>query len=319
MDIGFWPVSWKIDTPVKIALCTPYPLHMNIAFIGLGTMGDPMVRNLLRAGHSVTVHNRTREKERSLVEAGAIATYSPQQAAAQVDIVITCVSDSPDVEAVLLGEAGVIHGARAGTLVIDMSTISPEVTRRIATALAAKDVQMLDAPVSGGSEGAQKGTLSIMVGGAAADVERAMPVLSAMGSTITHVGAIGAGQITKAINQIIVAGTYWSVAEGMSLGLKAGLDMNQVVQAVGSGAAGSWGLTNRSGNMIDNNYPLGFRVRLHQKDLNIALETARELGLPLPMAAYVEQVETGLIARGYGDEDISAIARTVREMGGIDD
>ena len=292
---------------------------MNIAFIGLGTMGDPMVRNLLRAGHSVTVHNRTREKEQSLVEAGAIAANSPQQAAAQADIVITCVSDSPDVEAVLLGEAGVIHGARAGTLVIDMSTISPEVTRRIATALAEKDVQMLDAPVSGGSEGAQKGTLSIMVGGAAADVERAMPVLSAMGSTITHVGAIGAGQITKAINQIIVAGTYWSVAEGMSLGLKAGLDMNQVVQAVGSGAAGSWGLSNRSGNMIDNDYPLGFRVRLHQKDLNIALETARELGLPLPMAAYVEQVETGLIARGYGDEDISAIARTVREMGGIDD
>ena len=292
---------------------------MNIAFIGLGTMGDPMVRNLLRAGHSVTVHNRTREKEQSLVEAGAIAANSPQQAAASADIVITCVSDSPDVEAVLLGEAGVIHGAGAGTLVIDMSTISPEVTRRIATALAEKDVQMLDAPVSGGSEGAQKGTLSIMVGGAAADVERAMPVLSAMGSTITHVGAIGAGQITKAINQIIVAGTYWSVAEGMSLGLKAGLDMNQVVQAVGSGAAGSWGLSNRSGNMIDNDYPLGFRVRLHQKDLNIALETARELGLPLPMAAYVEQVETGLIARGYGDEDISAIARTVREMGGIDD
>jgi 3-hydroxyisobutyrate dehydrogenase len=173
--------------------------------------------------------------------------------------------------------------------------------------------------VSGGSEGAQKGTLSIMVGGEASDLTEAMPVLQAMGSTITHVGPIGAGQITKAINQIIVAGTYWSVAEGMALGIKAGLDMGQVVKAVGSGAAGSWGLTNRSGNMIDNHYPLGFRVRLHQKDLNIALETARELGLPLPMAAYVEQIETGLMAKGYGDEDISAIARSVRHMGNIPD
>ena len=138
-----------------------------------------------------------------------------------------------------------------------------------------------------------------------------------MGKTLTHVGDIGSGQTTKAINQIIVAGTYWSVAEGMALGLKAGLDMEKVVQAVGSGAAGSWGLTNRSGNMIANDYPLGFRVRLHQKDLNIALEPARELGLPLPMAAYVEQIESGLIAQGYGDEDVSAMARSVRDMGGI--
>lgn len=290
---------------------------MNIAFIGLGTMGDPMVRNLLQAGYAVNVHNRTREKEQPLVGVGAIAAPSPQQAAAAADIVITCVSDSPDVEAVLLGETGIVHSARPGTLVIDMSTISPGITRHIAEVLAEKGVKMLDAPVSGGSEGAQKGTLSIMVGGDAADVERAMPVLAAMGSTITHVGPTGAGQITKAINQIIVAGTYWSVAEGMALGLKAGLDMTQVVQAVGNGAAGSWGLTNRSGNMIDNDYPLGFRVRLHQKDLNIALETARELGLPLPVAAYVEQMENGLIARGYGDEDISAIARSVREMGGL--
>lgn len=291
---------------------------MNIAFIGLGTMGDPMARNLLQAGHAVTVHNRTRKKEQALVEVGAIAAHSPEQAATTADIVITCVSDSPDVEAVLLGDAGVIHSARPGTLVIDMSTISPGVTRHIAAALAEKKVRMLDAPVSGGSEGAQKGTLSIMVGGDAADVERAMPVLTAMGSTVTHVGPTGAGQITKAINQIIVAGTYWSVAEGMALGLKAGLDMAQVVQAVGNGAAGSWGLTHRSSNMIDNEYPLGFRVRLHQKDLTIALETARELGLPLPMAAYVEQVENGLIAKGYGDEDISAIARSVREMGGLE-
>ncbi|MEL6158301.1 MAG: NAD(P)-dependent oxidoreductase [Cyanobacteria bacterium J06623_5] len=290
---------------------------MNIAFIGLGTMGAPMTLNLLRSGHAVTVHNRTRSKEAPLVAAGAIAASSPQAAAAHASIVITCVSDTPDVEAVILGEQGVIQGAQPGTLVIDMSTISPEVTCQIAEQLAKKDIHMLDAPVSGGSEGAQKGTLSIMVGGDAKDVELARPILMAMGNTLTHVGPIGAGQTTKAINQIIVAGTYWSVAEGMALGLKAGLDMEKVVQAVGSGAAGSWGLTNRSANMIANSYPLGFRVRLHQKDLEIALGAARKLGLPLPMAAYVEQIENGLMAQGYGDEDISAMARVLRAMGNV--
>jgi 3-hydroxyisobutyrate dehydrogenase len=204
-------------------------------------------------------------------------------------------------------------------IAIDMSTISPSVTRAIAQALAEKGITMLDAPISGGSEGAKQGTLSIMVGGDAAAVNRAMPVFEAMGTTITHVGAIGAGQITKAINQVIIAGTYWGVAEGMAMGLKAGLDMDKVVQAVGGGAAGSWGLTNRSSNMINNEYPLGFRVRFHRKDLNIALEAARELGVPLPIAAFVEQIETGLIARGYGDEDISNIARSVRENAGLSD
>jgi 3-hydroxyisobutyrate dehydrogenase len=156
-----------------------------------------------------------------------------------------------------------------------------------------------------------------MIGGEAADVEKVKPVLQAMGKTITHVGPIGSGQLTKAINQVIIAGTYWGVAEGMALGLKAGLDMEKVVQAVGSGAAGSWGLTNRSGNMIKNAYPLGFRVRFHRKDLNIALEAARELGVTLPIAAYVEQIETGLITRGHGDEDVSVIARSIREQSGI--
>ncbi|WP_038018289.1 NAD(P)-dependent oxidoreductase [Synechococcus sp. PCC 7335] len=290
---------------------------MNIAFVGLGTMGTPMALNLLKAGYQVTVHNRTREKEQPLVAAGAIAASTPQSAAISADIIIVCVSDTPDVEAVVLGESGIIEGAQSGALVIDMSTISPSVTGDIAAQLAQKNIRMIDAPVSGGSEGAHKGTLSIMIGGEVEDVEKARPVLSAMGDTITHVGAIGAGQTTKAINQIIVAGTYWSVAEGITLGLKAGLDMEKVVRAVGSGAASSWGLTNRSSNMIDNEYPLGFRVRLHQKDLKIALEAARELGLPLPVAAYVEQVETGLMAKGYGDEDISAVARAVRDSGAV--
>ena len=291
---------------------------MKVAFIGMGTMGVPMALNVLKAGHEVTVHNRNRDRELAVAEAGGNRAESPKAAATGAEVIITCVSDTPDVEQVILGDNGVIYGAAAGAIVVDMSTISPTVTRKIAAALAEKSVKMLDAPVSGGSEGAQKGTLSIMIGGEAADVDTVRPVLEAMGKTITHVGAIGAGQITKAINQIIVAGTYWSVAEGMALGIKAGLDMDKVVQAVGGGAAGSWGLTHRSGNMIQNEYPLGFRVRLHRKDLIIALEAARELGVTMPMAAYVEQIESGLLAQGFGDEDVSAIARSVRQQSAID-
>jgi 3-hydroxyisobutyrate dehydrogenase len=290
---------------------------MKIAFVGMGTMGAPMAMNLLKAGFAVTVHNRNREREIPVAEAGAERADTPAAAARDAQIVLTCVSDTPDVEAVLLGENGVQAGAAPGTLVIDMSTISPAATRSMAAVLAEKGVRMLDAPVSGGSEGAQKGTLSIMIGGAGEDVALAMPLFEAMGATISHVGPIGSGQVTKAINQIVVAGTYWSVAEGLALGLKAGLDMDKVVTAVGSGAAGSWAMNNRSGNMIRNDYPLGFRVRLHRKDLKIALEVARELGVTLPVAAFVEQVETGLVGRGFGDEDVSAIARSVREQSGI--
>ncbi len=291
---------------------------MHVSFIGLGTMGSPMALNILNAGYRLTVHNRTRERESSLVQVGAQAADSPAKAASEADLIITCVSDTPDVEAVIVGDQGIIQTARPGSIVIDMSTISPSVSQQIAQQLATRDIKFLDAPVSGGSEGAQKGTLSIMVGGDAEAVEQARPVLQTMGSTITHIGPVGSGQLTKAINQIIVAGTYWAVAEGINLGLKAGLDMDKVVQAVGSGAAGSWGLTHRSGNMISNTYPLGFRVRLHRKDLVIALNAARELGVTLPMAAYVEQIETGLIAQGYGDEDISAMSRSIREQSAIE-
>ncbi|MEJ2719252.1 MAG: NAD(P)-dependent oxidoreductase [Deltaproteobacteria bacterium] len=262
---------------------------MNVAFIGLGTMGCPMASNIQKAGHGLVVHNRTAEKEEPLCVLGAARAPSPREAARDADVIITCVSDTPDVEEVVLGDNGLIHGARPGSVVVDMSTISPEATRRIAAELAAKGVKMLDAPVSGGSEGAEKGTLAIMVGGDPHDLEKVLPVLECMGSTITHVGPIGAGQVTKAVNQIIIAGVYLSVAEGMALGLKAGLDMEKVVQAISGGAAGSWVLTNRSRNMIDNTYPLGFRVKLHQKDLAIALDTARDLGATLPVAALVAQ------------------------------
>ena len=291
---------------------------MNVGFIGMGTMGAPMAKNILNAGYPVTVHNRNRDREIPVADAGANRAASPAEVARSADLIIICVSDTPDVEAVITGPEGVIEGISPGALVVDMSTISPTVTRSLAKILSDKGAGLIDAPVSGGSEGAIAGTLSIMVGGSAADVEQARPVLQTMGKTIIHVGEVGAGQLTKAINQIIVAGTYWSVAEGMALGLKAGLNMDKVVEAVGGGAAGSWGLTHRSGNMIKNDYPLGFRVRLHRKDLVIALEVARELGVPLPVAAFVEQAESGLIGRGRGDEDVSAMARNVREAAGID-
>ena len=291
---------------------------MKVAFIGMGTMGVGMAKNILAAGHEVTVHNRTREKEEGLAAEGAVRAASPKEAAAGAEIIVICVSDTPDVEGIVLGDEGVIHGAPQGSIVVDMSTISPAATRRMAEMLAEKGVGMLDAPVSGGSEGAQNGTLSIMVGGEAAAFKRALPILETMGKTITHIGAIGAGQVTKAINQIVIAGTYLTMAEGLTIGMKAGLDMEKVLQAIGGGAASSWVLHNRGQNVINNTYPLGFRLSLHHKDLNIALETARELGATLPATALAAQIENGLIERGFGDDDVSAIARAIREQSGLD-
>jgi 3-hydroxyisobutyrate dehydrogenase len=238
--------------------------------------------------------------------------------AAAVDIVVVCVSDTPDVEAVMFGEGGIAEGAAAATLVIDCSTIDPAATRRFATRLAERGVAMVDAPVSGGSEGAQKGTLSIMVGGEAADVERARPVLEAMGRAVTHMGPIGAGQATKAVNQVILCGTYLGVAEGLVLAMKSGLDVQKVVQALSGGAAQSWVLQNRSGRMIDNEYPLGFKIALHLKDVMIALGMARDTGTALPVTAITSQIENGLLAQGHGDDDISAIARAIRAWSGLE-
>jgi 3-hydroxyisobutyrate dehydrogenase len=290
---------------------------MKVAFIGMGTMGAAMAANILNAGYALVVHNRTREKAGPLVRQGAERADSPAKAAKKADVIIICVSDTPDVEEVLLGDNGVIQGAKKGAVVVDMSTISPAATRTMAETLAQKGIRMVDAPVSGGSEGAEKGTLTIMLGGEPADVEEIRPLLSTMGKTITHVGPIGAGQVTKAINQIVIAATYLGVAEGMALGIKAGLDMEKVVVALSGGAAASWVLENRSANMIRNTYPLGFRARLHRKDLGIALETAKQLGVFLPASALVEQIENGLISQGLGDEDISVLAKAIRDQSGI--
>lgn len=289
-----------------------------IAFIGMGTMGSPMAVRLAQAGLAVTVHNRSRGREEEAAQAGAARAASPKEAATGAEMVITMVSDSPDVERVVLGDEGVIHGLGEDAVLVDMSTISPAVTKRIAERVRAKGAHMLDAPVSGGSEGAKNGSLSIMVGGEAEVLERVRPVLAHLGKTITLVGPIGSGQVTKAVNQVIIAGTYAAVAEGVALGLAAGIDIAAAHQALSGGAAGSWVLENRAGNMIKNDYPLGFRTVLHRKDLGIALAAGKDLGVPMPVAAYVEQLETGLVGRGYGDEDVSNIARAVREAAGLD-
>jgi 3-hydroxyisobutyrate dehydrogenase len=290
-----------------------------VGFVGLGTMGVAMAANVARAAFPLTVWNRTPGRAGPLVEQGATEAESPAAVAAASDVVVICVSDTPHVAEVLFGPAGITIGAAPGTLVVDCSTISPAATRSFAERLAASGVGLVDAPVTGGSEGAQKGMLSILVGGSPEDVERARPILEAMGKTITHFGPVGSGQVAKAANQVILAGTYLGVAEGLVLAMKAGLDPDQIVAALSGGAAQSWVLANRSGRMIANDYPLGFKIALHRKDLGIALELAREVGAALPVSALAAAVEDGIVSRGHGDDDNAALARPIRELSGLED
>lgn len=289
----------------------------SVAFLGLGTMGAAMAGNLARAGFAVRAWNRTRREFGDLREAGVDVADSPAAAVSDADVAVLCVSDTPDVESVLFGPGGVAAGLPGGGLVIDCSTISPTATRRFAARLAEGGVALVDAPVSGGSEGAVNATLSIFVGGEARDVDRARPILSALGRTITHVGPVGAGQAVKAVNQVILAGAYVGVAEGIVLAMKAGLDVAQVVAALSGGAAQSWVLANRSERMWTNDYPLGFKVALHRKDLQIALDLARELGAELPVTELTERLETELIEGGHADDDVSAVARAIRARSGL--
>ena len=288
-----------------------------IGFLGLGTMGAAMAANLARAGFAVTAWNRSPGRAPELDDLGIGRAATPAEVAGIADIVVVCVSDTPDVESVLFGTHGLADGTRPGSLVIDCSTISPSATRDFAARLAERDVALVDAPVSGGSEGAQKATLTIFCGGEDAAVERARPILAAIGRTITHVGPSGAGQAVKAVNQVILAGTYLGVAEGIVLAMKAGLDVDQVVDALGGGAAQSWVLANRSGRMLANDYPLGFKVELHRKDLGIALALAHEKGAELPVTDLAADLETELIAAGHGDDDMSALARIIRKRSGL--
>jgi 3-hydroxyisobutyrate dehydrogenase len=279
-----------------------------------------MAENLIKAGFEVTVQNRTRSKEEPFEALGASRAASPAEAAADAEIILTCVSDTPDVERVLLdAETGAINGLKEGALVIDCSSIEPEATRRVAEQFRAKGIGYVDAPLSGGSEGAIHGTLTVMCGGSEEDFERARPVLQVIGSKITRIGPVGCGQIAKVANQVVIAGTYLALGEALTLAFRAGADPEKVVEAIGGGVAGSWILNNRSEKMLKDDYPLGFRLRLHRKDLGIALDTAREFGVPLAVASLVATIEDSLIAQGYGDEDMSNLARFVRKGAGLPD
>lgn len=290
--------------------------RLKVGFVGLGVMGAPMARNLLEAGFDLTVHNRTREKEEPLAALGATRAASPADAARGADVVVTMVSDTPDVEAVLFGPGGTVEGLRPGAVVVDTSTISPDATRAFAARLAESGAGLVDAPVSGGSEGAERGTLTIMAGGEPDHVEGALPVLRAMGATVTHVGASGSGQLCKAVNQIIVGGFFLACAEGMTFGIKAGLDMDRVLAAISQGMCRSAVLDMRARNMLDDTYPLGFKLALHLKDLGIALDTARANGVDLPLAELVASVERAIVG-ARGDEDLSVIAAEIRRRAGV--
>lgn len=291
---------------------------MRVGFAGLGSMGAPMASRVAAAGFDLAVWNRTPSRSAALAAQGARVAASPAEAARDCAILVVCVTDGPQVEEVLFGPQGAIEGLAPGAVVVDCSTTSPVAAQEAAARLAERGVGFLDAPVSGGTEGAERGTLTILVGGDAADLTRAEPVLRAMGTTVTRLGAVGAGQWAKAVNQVILAGTYLAVAEGVVLALKGGVDVEAVLGALGGGAAQSWVLANRSGRMIDDEYPLGFKIALHRKDLGIALELARRVGAVLPVSSLAATLEDGLIAEGHGEEDNSALARPLRRLSGLE-
>jgi len=288
-----------------------------VGFVGLGIMGRGMAANLLKAGFDLTVWNRTQSKTEALVKDGAKAADTPSELAAKCDIIITCVSDTPDVEAVILGDDVIIHGVKSGALVIDCSTISPHATREIAEKLVEKGVKMLDAPVSGGSEGAARGTLSIMIGGDAEDVERAQSVFAAMGKTITHCGEQGAGQMVKLVNQILVVGNMLAAAEALLFAQAGGLDLQKTLDAVTPGAAGSWMLANRGPQCIVRDWRPGFTIDLQQKDLRLVHEAADQMGVPTIATSLISNLYRTLQQQGLGSEGNHALIKALEKMTNI--
>lgn len=285
-----------------------------IGFIGLGVMGKPMVRNLLKAGFSPTVFNRSQGAIDELVKEGAIAGGSAKEVAEKSDIVITMLPDTPDVETVVMGANGVLAAQSKGLLLIDMSSISPVATKNIAAEADKKGVRMLDAPVSGGDKGAIAGTLSIMVGGDSKDFERAAPVFEALGQTIVHCGPIGSGQTVKACNQIVVALIIEAVSEALVLGSKAGVKPAVILQVLGGGLAQNRVMDLRGQTMIEHNFVPGFKAKLHRKDMNIILQTAGEFGVKLPVSSLVSRLFADLIENGKGDLDHSALLTVVENL-----
>lgn len=288
-----------------------------IGFIGLGIMGKPMTRNLLKAGYSLVVYNRSRPAMEELSADGAALADSPKAVTEQVEVVISCVSDSPDVEEVALGHNGIIEGAKPGLTFIDMSTIAPATARKVYTALKEKGIDALDAPVSGGDIGAQQGILSIMVGGDEAVFKRSLPILQAMGKNIVYIGEAGAGQVTKACNQIVVALTVQAVAEALTLAKKAGVDVAKVREALMGGFAQSRVLDVHGKRILEGNFQPGFKLNLHRKDMNIVLQTGRELGIPLFGSAQVTSMMDALLAQDKGELDNAAIATLYELLSGM--
>ncbi len=286
-----------------------------VGFIGLGIMGRPMAENLVKAGYDLVVHNRTREKAEDFAsKTGAQAAKSPKEVAQNSEIIITMLPDSPDVEQVVSGEDGVLEGLGEGSLLVDMSTISPVVTEELARKVEEKGASMLDAPVSGGDVGAQQGTLSIMVGGSKEDFERARPLFDVMGGTVNHVGPTGAGQVTKAANQIVVALTIEAVSEALVLGAKGGVAPEKILDVLSGGLAGNKVMEVKREKFLSHTFDPGFRSELHHKDLGIALAAGREYGIALPVTAIVDQMLLAMQKKGWGGEDHSALLRVIEDL-----
>jgi 2-hydroxy-3-oxopropionate reductase len=284
-----------------------------VGFIGLGIMGGPMAQNLMEAGHELVLYNRTKEKAEEIAGDGSTVVESPKEVAESCDLIVLMLPDSPQVEEVVEGEDGVLEGLKEGALIVDMSTISPVVTRELAEKIEERGATMLDAPVSGGEPGAQQGTLAIMAGGSEEDFERARPLLEVMGGAITHVGPTGAGQTAKAANQIVVAVTLEGISEALVLASKAGVAPEKILEAISGGLAGSNVMEAKKENFLEHDFEPGFRIDLHHKDLGIALAAGREYGVSLPVTAIVDQMLEALKTKGRGDRDHSAILTLIED------
>ena len=281
-------------------------------------MGNPMSKNLIKAGHELTVWNRTASRIDDVVAAGASGSTSPKEVAERSEVTITCLTDSPDVEEVILGASGVIEGASPGSVVIGHSTISPSVTRSIANRLKEKGIDMLDAPVSGGVPGAVNGTLSVMVGGDKAVFERSRQITQAVGKQITYCGESGMGQVTKLANQIVGLGTLAAVCEGLVFAAKAGGDPDAVMSAFSGGAANSWMVENMVPKILEGDFAPGYKVDLAQKDLRLVLETAAEMNVPLLAASLVNQVYRSAQQAGSGSEGVQAYVKVLERLAGVE-
>lgn len=286
-----------------------------VGFIGTGIMGAPMARNLLKAGYSETVHNRTKAKAEELLTEGAIWAASSADVAHNSDVVITCVTDTPDVRQVLLGENGVVEAAKPGLICIDMSTISPAATKQMGQILRTKGVTLIDAPVSGGEIGAIEGKLSIMVGGPKKAVEKVRPIMEVMGRTVTYCGPLGSGQMTKLANQIMCIHTIMSIAEGLAFAEKAGLDLETTLKVTSAGAAASHSLKALGPKIIAGDFKPAFMVDLQQKDLRLILECAEQLKQPLPGVALARQLLAVVQAQGRGRDGTQALVDVIRQLG----